>query len=64
MISIVTGGKFWPQPGHGLSEGDYGVGGSDGGLFEEKKKPVVIINSLKEEIENINIVVEDLEEIL
>jgi hypothetical protein len=59
MISIATGGKYWPQPGFGLSEGDYGIGGSDGGLFEEKKKPVVIINSLKEEKNNINITVEE-----
>lgn len=61
MISIATMGKYWPQAGYGLGWNTVkGIGGEGGGYMEEvKRKPVVVIDAVREK--DIKIEVEVLE---
>lgn len=60
-ISIATMGKFWPQPDGGLPWPIKGGTGYAGG-FWDKKSPVVVIDSMKEEDEEICVIVTGVED--
>lgn len=55
MISIATMGKYWPQDGGGLVAQGGGSGSYSSFLEERKRKPVVIVDTIKEESKKISI---------
>ena len=58
MVSLATLGKFWPQAGYGLAA-NKGIGGEGGGvtITERERKPVVVVDRLREKNEKITVTV-------
>lgn len=62
MITIATMGKFWPQPGYGLKWPPRG-GGNYPAYIDEKKKPVIIVDAVRERNEKVSITITGISEI-
>jgi hypothetical protein len=61
MITIVTGGKFWPQPGYGMKWPPRGGGNYAGGMWD-RRPPVIHIDAIKEEDQKICVIVTGIED--